>query len=70
MRVQQVVLQPEIENKLLDKHHVYAYEVEEVLFDNPYVRFVENGHREGEDLYADYGQTYAGRYLIVFFLLK
>lgn len=27
-------------------------------------------HREGEDLYAAYGQSSSGRWLIVFFVLK
>ncbi len=33
-------------------------------------RFVESGHRPGEDVYAAIGQTDAGRYLIVFFIHK
>ncbi len=45
-------------------------EVEQVLFDQPHIRFVEKGHREGENLYAAYGQTVDGRWLIVFFVLK
>ena len=33
-------------------------------------RFVEKGHREGEDVYAALGQTEAGRYLVAFFVRK
>ena len=33
-------------------------------------RFVESGHRRGENVYAALGQTEAGRYLIVFFIHK
>ena len=33
-------------------------------------RFVEKGHRQGENVYAAMGQTNAGRYLIVFFVRK
>ncbi len=69
MRIRHVIWLPEIEDKLLHKHNVFAEEAEEVLFGNPHIRFVEKGHREGEDLYAAYGQT-AGRWLIVFFVLK
>ena len=70
MRVQRVILLPEIEDKLLQKHGVLAEEIDEVLFGNPVIYFVEKGHREGEDLYAAYGQTEPGRYLVVFFILK
>ncbi len=70
MQVQQVIWLTEVEDKLLQKHGVLAEEVEEVLFDSPMIRFVEQGHYEGENLYAAYGQTEAGRYLTVFFILK
>lgn len=70
MRVKKIIWLPDIENKLLYKHGVLAEEVEEVLFEDPYVRFVEKGYRTGEDVYAAYGQTEEGRYLIVFFILK
>jgi uncharacterized DUF497 family protein len=70
MRVQRIIWLPEIEEKLLQKHDVLAEEVEEVLFNHPRIYFVEKGHREGENLYAACGRTEAGRYLIVFFILK
>ena len=70
MRVKRVVWLPEIEDKLAAKHSVIVSEVEEVLFGSPHFRFVEKGNREDEDLYAAYGQTEEGRYLIVFFILK
>ncbi len=70
MRVTRVIWLPEIEDKLWQKHAVHVEEIEEVLFDDPRVRFVERGHREDEDMYAAYGQTDAGRYLIIFFILK
>ncbi|MCW5851208.1 MAG: BrnT family toxin [Anaerolineae bacterium] len=70
MPIQRVRWLEEIEDKLLVKHNVLAEEVEDVLFGAPYTRFVETGHREGEDLYAAYGRTVGGRYLIVFYLLK
>lgn len=57
-------------DKLATKHGVTPEEVEEVFFHQPRFRFVESGHREGEDVYAALGQTDAGRYLIVFFVRK
>ena len=70
MQVKGVIWRPEIEDKLWEKHHLTVFEAEEVLFGKPYVRFVEQGHQQGEDLYAAYGQTEAGRYVIVFYVLK
>ncbi|MDY7079593.1 MAG: BrnT family toxin [Chloroflexota bacterium] len=70
MIVTRVIWLPDIEDKLVQKHSVLAEEAEEVLFSDPRVRFVEKGYRRGEDVYAAYGQTEAGRYLIVFFILK
>jgi uncharacterized DUF497 family protein len=60
----------DIVEKLASKHHVEPYEVEELLSGRPEFRFVENGHRKGEDVYAALGQTEAGRYLITFFIWK
>jgi uncharacterized protein len=61
---------PDIVDKLAVKHHVTEEEVEEVFFGRPRYRFVESGHRPGEDVYAALGQSDAGRYLIVFFIYK
>lgn len=61
---------PEIIDKLARKHHVSQDEAEEVFFNRPRFRFVESGHREGENVYAAMGQADSGRYLIVFFILK
>lgn len=60
----------DIVEKLLLKHHVEEHEVVEVLENQPWFRFVEKGHRKGENVYSAWGQTEAGRYLIVFFVLK
>ncbi len=45
-------------------------EVEEVLFGRPLYRKIQRGHIRGEDLYAAFGTTDAGRYLSVFFIHK
>lgn len=70
MIVRRVIWLPDVEDKLIQKHSVLVEEAEEILFGNPHVRFIEKGRREGEDVYAAHGQTEAGRYLIVFFILK
>jgi uncharacterized DUF497 family protein len=70
VKVQVVVWLDEVEDKIVRKHQVWPDEAEEVLLANPHVRFMERGHRPGEDLYAAFGQTTDGRYLAVFFLLK
>ena len=60
----------EIIEKLARKHQVQIEEVEELFRGKPKFRFVERGHREGENVYSALGQTEAGRYLIVFFVWK
>lgn len=60
----------DILEKLEQKHGVFREEVEELLLNTPYIRFVEKGHWEGENVYAAMGQTDDGRYLIVFFVYK
>ncbi len=70
MKINGVIWIDEIIEKLLRKHNVVQDEVREVLRNNPYFRFVENGHRAGEHVYAAMGRTDAGRYLIVFFVRK
>ena len=70
MRVREVIWLPEIEDKLWEKHHLTVAEAEELLFGEPHIRFVEKGHQPDEDLYTAYGQTEAGRYIVVFFVLK
>jgi uncharacterized DUF497 family protein len=70
MQVTEVIWLPEIEDKLWEKHRLTVIEAEEVLFGWPRIRFVERDHQQDEDLYAAYGRTEAGRYIIVFYVLK
>jgi len=56
--------------KIESKHHVTTFEVEEVLRGKKKVRRIAKGDVEGEDVYLALGQTDAGRYLTVFFILK
>jgi len=60
----------EVADKLAGKHRVSVDEVEAVFEDEPKFRFVEKGHRKGEDIYMALGRTEAGRYLAVLFILK
>lgn len=56
--------------KINAKHGISREEVNQVLQSRAMFRFVEKGHRRGENVYAVLGQTKAGRYLIVFFIQK
>ena len=70
MRLYEIIWKEQYAEKIADKHEVEISEVEEVLFGEPHVRVFEKGRVRGEYLYAAYGQTDAGRYLIVFFIRK
>ena len=70
MRLNEVIWKDYYVDKIEVKHGVLTDEVEEVLFAKPHVRRAQKGHVKGEDLYTAYGQTDAGRYLIVFFIRK
>lgn len=70
MEIQGVIWLRNVVDKLIIKHGVERYEVEEVLSNRPRIRFVEKGDQEGEDVYLAQGQSDAGRYLIVFFIYK
>ncbi|HFD40776.1 MAG TPA: BrnT family toxin [Anaerolineae bacterium] len=70
MKISNIIWLVEVEEKIISKHHVWPDEVEQVLQAKPHVRFMERGHRPGEDLYAAFGRTDSGRYLAVYFILK
>lgn len=59
-----------IVEKLAQKHDVQPQKVREVFANHPHVRFVEKGHRSGENVYVTLGQTDSGRYLTIFFVHK
>jgi uncharacterized DUF497 family protein len=60
----------DIVEKMHRKHDVLPEEVREVFNNRPKFRFVEKGHRPGENVYFASGQTMSGRYLIIFFVYK
>jgi uncharacterized protein len=70
LKIRGVIWLEEIVDKIARKHHVSQNEVREVLATSVHFRFVEKGHRRGENVYAALGRTNAGRYLIVFFVRK
>lgn len=70
MRLHEVIWIDSFVDKLAAKHGVETDEVEQVLFSKPHVRRSQKGRVKGEDLYAAYGRTDGGRYLIVFFIRK
>ncbi len=70
MRITGVIWLRSIVEKLEQKHQVSTGEVDEVLARHPKFRRIEAGDVIGEDLYAASGQTWTGRYLIVFFIFK
>jgi len=59
-----------IVEKIIKKHCITPDEVEQVFANKPQYRFLENGKIEKEDVYAVYGQTDAGRYITIIFILK
>jgi uncharacterized DUF497 family protein len=70
MYIDDFIWLPTIIEKLAVKHNVTQDEAEEIFFNRPKYRFVEEGYTEGEDVYAALGRSNAGRYLIVFFVRK
>lgn len=70
MNLTRIVWKAQFAEKLAKKHGVSVTEVEEVLHSNPHIRKVGRGHVKGEHVYAAYGRSVAGRYLIVFYIRK
>ena len=70
MHIADIIWLPHIIDKLAWKHQVMPEEVDDVLFGKPHYRKVQKGHIPGEDVYAAFGQTDAGRYLVIYFVYK
>ena len=69
MKLSGIIWLEEIVEKI-ERNYVTQNEVREILRTSSHFRFVEKGHRGGENVYSALGQTSAGRYLIVFFVRK
>jgi len=70
VRIHQVIWLRQFVDKLEFKHGVSTDEIEEILYGKMKMRRIARGDVHGEDLYLALGQTTAGRYLAVFFVLK
>ena len=70
MVIRKIIWKDQFIEKLERKHGVSVFEVEEVLRSKPLVRKVANGLTRNEDVYSALGQTYDGRYLIIFQIYK
>jgi hypothetical protein len=70
MHLHEIIWKDQFIDKIEHKHQVTAAEVEQVLFSKSHFRRAHKGQVKGEDLYVAYGQTWAGRLLVVFFIRK
>ena len=70
LKVNRIIWVDKFVDKIETKHDVTIFEVEEVLRGQKKVHRVAKGDVQGEDVYLALGQTDAGRYLAVFFILK
>jgi uncharacterized protein len=68
--IRKIIWKDQFVEKLERKHHVSVREAEEILEGKPHLRRVGRGRVRDENVYAAYGQTDAGRYLIVFYIRK
>lgn len=56
----EITVSSSVEEKLLRKHNIEIWELEEVIYDDKYAFTISY-----RDCYFVYGQTFAGRYLLV-----
>ena len=70
MVITQIIWKEQFVAKLAQKHDVSVPEAEDVLRSRPPIRKVGKGKIKGEHVYAAYGQTTGGRYLVVFYIRK
>jgi len=70
LNIKDIILLPEILDKLLWKHQVTEREIRQALRNKPKFYYIEKGDVKSEDLYSALGRTQAGRYLIIFFIYK
>ncbi len=70
MIISQIIWKDQFVEKLETKHGLTVKEVEDVLATKPHIRKVAKGKVKGENVYAAFGQTVGGRYLIIFYIRK
>jgi uncharacterized protein len=70
MIIKEIIWKEQFVEKLATKHRVLVEEAEDVLDSKPHIRKVAKGNIKGENVYAAYGQTAGGRYLVIFYIRK
>jgi hypothetical protein len=70
LKINGIIWLDSVIEKINIKHGVSCEEVCQTLQRRAIFRFVEKGHRPGENVYAALGRTEGGRYLVVFFINK
>ena len=70
MLINRIIWKDQYVEKLEVKHGVSVEEVEDVLDSKPHLRKVAKGNVKGENVYAAFGQTIGGRYLVIFYIRK
>ncbi len=70
MVITEIIWKDQFVEKLARKHGVSVAEAEETLRAAPHLRKVGKGNVKGENVYAAYGQSAAGRYLVVIYIRK
>ena len=70
MVISQIIWKDQFVEKLEVKHGVSVTEAEDVLCHEPHIRKVGKGNVKGENVYAAFGQTAGGRYLVIFYIRK
>lgn len=69
MKIENIIIFPEIEDKLIWKHFVFRYEVEEAFENKPLFRFEKKRNYPEEHVYSAMSVTDSGRFLAMFFYL-
>ena len=70
MKIIDLLLNDDVIDKLIWKHNISELELRQVFNNQPNIRFIEKGKIKGEHLYVASGRTDAGRYLLIFFIMK
>ncbi|MGB7925011.1 MAG: BrnT family toxin [Pyrinomonadaceae bacterium] len=70
MKIADIIWLTRFVDKIERKHNVSTDEVEQVFENHVLAQLIERGDVIGEHLYRAIGQTYAGRYLTIFFIYK
>ncbi|MCI0496330.1 BrnT family toxin [candidate division KSB1 bacterium] len=68
MKIENIVIIPEIEDKLIWKHGVFRYEVEEAFENKPLFRFERKSYHPEEHIYSAMSVIDSGRFLAMFFI--